>query len=102
MSTPLSEFSHGTLVGQTDRSSRVTAGLLTIFLYALFALLVWRAFQLPSANPTRSEIVTAQLSAPQKKRVAERLPPILAHLVRPHPEQPAPPVFTIASGAPPQ
>jgi len=102
MSTPLSEFSHGTPPAPADTSSRVTAGLLTVFLYALFALLVWRAFQLPPASSTKSEVVTALLPDVPRKRVVEPLPPIFAHLVRPQPERPAPPVFTIASGAPPQ
>jgi protein TonB len=36
------------------------------------------------------------------KRAVVPLPPFLAHLIRPRAEKPAPPVFTIASGAPPQ
>jgi protein TonB len=102
MSTPLSEFSHGTPPAPADTSSRVTAGLLTAFLYALFALLVWRASLSPPTNPTKPQIVAALLADVPRKRVVEPLPPVFAHLVRPRPERPAPPVFTIASGAPPQ
>jgi protein TonB len=36
------------------------------------------------------------------KRAVEPLPPFVAHLIRPRAEKPAPPVFTIASGAPVQ
>jgi protein TonB len=101
MST-LSEFSRETLPARADRSSRVTAGLLTALLYALFALLVWRASLAPPGIPAKSEIVATLLQDRPKKRVIEPLPPFLAHLVRPRAERPAPPVFTIASGAPPQ
>ena len=96
----LSEFSHGTPPPQADTSSRVTAGLLTAVLYALFALLVWRAP--PPSSPAASEIVATLLPDRPTKRAVEPLPPFLAHLIRPRAEKPAPPVFTIASGAPPQ
>jgi protein TonB len=79
----------------------VIAGLLTAFLYALFALLVWRASLAP-LRPPASEIVATLLPDRPDKRAAVPLPPFLAHLIRPRAEQPAPPVFTIASGAPPQ
>ena len=95
----LSEFSHAT--PPADTSSRVTAGLLTAFLYGLFALLVWRASLAVPVKPP-AEIVATLLTDAPRKRVVEPLPPFLAHLVRPRAERPAPPVFTIASGAPPQ
>ena len=97
----LSEFLHGTPPPQADTSARVTAGLLTAALYALFALLVWRASLAPS-SPAQSEIVATLLPDRPAKRAVEPLPPFLAHLIRPRAEKPAPPVFTIASGAPPQ
>jgi len=102
MSTLLSEFSRGAPPAQADTSSRITAGLLTVVLYALFALLVWRASLAPSSSSVASEIVATLLPEMPKKRVVEPLPPFLAHLIQPRAEKPAPPVFTIASGAPPQ
>ena len=79
----------------------MTAGLLTAVLYALFALLVWRASLAPPVGPAKSEIVATLLpDAPTKRAVQP--PPFIAHLIRPRAEKPASPVFTIASGAPPQ
>ena len=98
----LSEFSHGTSPARADTSSRVTAGLLMVILYALFALLVWRASLAPPSRPVASEIVATLLPDMPNKRAVEPLPPFLAHLIRPRAEKPALPVFTIASGAPPQ
>jgi protein TonB len=77
------------------------AGLLTAALYALFALLVWRASLAPS-SPVKSEIVATLLPDKPNKRAVEPQAPLLAHLIRPRAEQPALPVFTIALGAPPQ
>ncbi len=101
VSTPLSEFPRRSSPAGTDTSRRVTAGLLTAVLYGLFALLVWRASLAPSSPPT-SEIVATLLPDRPNKRAVEPLPLFLAHLIRPRAEQPALPVFTIASGAPPQ
>lgn len=84
-----------------DTSSRVTAGLLTAVLYALFALLVWLTSLAPP-SPAASELVATLLPDRPAKRAVEPLPPFLAHLIRPRAEKPALPVFTIASGAPPQ
>jgi protein TonB len=84
-----------------DTSSRVTAGLLTAALYALFALLVWLTSLAPP-SPAASELVATLLPDRPAKRAVEPLPPFLAHLIRPRAEKPALPVFTIASGAPPQ
>jgi len=100
-STPLSEFPRRSSPDEADASRHVIAGLLTAALYALFALLVWRASLTPS-RPPASEIVATLLPDKPDKRAVEPLPPFLAHLIRPRAEQPAPPVFTIASGAPPQ
>lgn len=99
--TALSEFPRRALPAEADTSGRVTAGLLTAILYALFALLVWRASLAPS-RPMESEIVATLLPDTPKTRAVEPLPPFLAHLIRPRAEKPAMPVFTIASGAPPQ
>src|SRR5436190_17684629 len=100
MSIQLSEFLRATPPAPADTSSRITAGLLTAVLYALFALLVWRASLAPS-SPVASEIVATLLPDKPNKRAVEPLPPFLAHLIRPRAEKPALPVFTIASGAPP-
>ncbi len=102
VSTSLSEFPRRSLPARADTSRRVTAGLLTAVLYALFALLVWRAPLAPPSSPVESEIVAHLLPDWPKKRAVETLPPFQAHLIRPRAEKPALPVFTIASGAPPQ
>jgi protein TonB len=80
----------------------VIAGLLTAFLYALFALLIWRASLPAPVSSSESKVVATLLPDRPKKSVVEPLPPFLAYLIRPRAERPAPPVFTIASGAPPQ
>jgi protein TonB len=97
---PLSEFSHYHGPARTDNYSRITAGLLTGVLYALLALFAsWSLTQRPV--PAETAEITATLDVPTKRAV-EPLPPFLAHLIRPRAEKPALPVFTIASGAPPQ
>jgi protein TonB len=100
-STPLAEFRRRSLPDGTDTSRHLTAGVLTAVLYALFALLIWRTSLGPSRSAT-SEIVATIVQDRPNKRAVEPLPPFLAHLIRPRAEKPAPPVFTIASGAPPQ
>jgi protein TonB len=90
------------LPAEADTSRRVTAGLLTAILYVVFALLVWRASLAPPSGPVESEIVAHLVPDLPKKHAVEPLPPFLAHLIRPRAEKPALPVFTIASGAPPQ
>lgn len=99
---PLWEFPHQHDPARSDRQTRITAGLLTAALYALFALAAWWSLTQRPA-PAQTTVITATLlPEPPTKRVIEPLPPFLAHLIRPHAEQPAMPVFTIASGAPPQ
>ena len=97
----LSEFSrrHGPM--RTDQNSRIAAGLLTGILYAFLAVLGWYWSRAPVPAKT-TEIIATLLPDVPAKRTVEPLPPFLAHLIRPHAEQPALPVFTIASGAPPQ
>ena len=102
MSIPFSEFPRRSLPAPADTSSRVTGGVLAAVLYALFALLVWWSFTHQKVSPATSEITTTLLRDVPEKRVTEPLPPFLAPLIRPHAEKPALPVFTIASGAPPQ
>ena len=98
----LSEFvpHHGP--AHIDTASRIIAGLLTAVLYALFALLAWLSLTHVAAPAETSEIIATLLPNPPSKRAVEPLPPFLAHLTRPHAETPAMPVFTIATGAPPQ
>jgi protein TonB len=98
----LSEFPHHHGPARTDNSSRITAGLLTGVLYALFALLVWWSLTRASAPAEPTEITARLLADVPAKRADEPLPPYLAHLIRPRAEKHALPVFTIASGAPPQ
>src|ERR1700722_18959140 len=102
MSIPLSEFPRRSLPAPADTSSRVTGGLLAAVLYALFALLVWWSLTHEKVSPVKAEITTTLLGDVPEKRVPGSRPPFLAPLIRPHAEKPAPPVFTIASGAPPQ
>ena len=102
MNTTLSEFSRSTQPAQTNTSNRMTAGLLTAVIYALLALLIWYSSLAAPPGPTESKIVATLLPDVPKKRVVEPLPPLPAKLIRPRAEQPAPPVFTIESGAPPQ
>jgi protein TonB len=101
MST-LSDFPRSSSLARPDASRHVTAGLLTISLYALFALLVWWSSTHRMASRATSEITATILQDRPKKRAVEPLPPFLAHLIRPRAEKPALPVFTIASGAPAQ
>ena len=97
---PLSEFPRETLPVRADTSSRVTAGLLTALLYAFFVLLAWWS-STNTRSPATAEITATILRDVQNKRSAEPLP-FIAHLIRPRAETPALPVYTIATGAPPQ
>jgi TonB family protein len=99
---PLSEFWRHHEPARADSDSRIAAGLLTAALYALFALLAWWSLTNTAAPPATAEITASILRDVPKKRVIEPLPPFLAHLIRPHAELPALPVFTVATGAPPQ
>lgn len=99
---PLSEFSRPHEPAGADNRSRMAAGALTGILYALFALLAWWSFTHTMAPPATAEITATILRDAPKRRAIERLPPFLARLIRPHAEKPALPVFTVATGAPPQ
>jgi TonB family protein len=99
---PLSEFSHHQGPARTDNHSRIIAGLLTGVLYGLFALLVSWSLTQRSVPAETTDITATLLPDVPTKRAALPLPPLLAHLIRPRAETPALPVFTIASGAPPQ
>ena len=99
---PLSEFSRPHGPDRADNNSRIIAGLLTGVFYVLFALLVWWSLTHPSVRTETTEITARLLPDTPNKRALEPLPPFLAHLIKPHAEKPALPVFTIATGAPPQ
>lgn len=98
----LSEFSHHHEPAHADTRSRIAAGLLTGLLYGLLALLVWWSLTRVMPPPATSEITASVLPDVPVKHVEEPLPPFLAHLIRPRAEKAALPVYTIATGAPPQ
>jgi protein TonB len=98
MTMLLSDFARGPAPVRSDMANRVTAGLLTALFYGLVALLLWNISLLPRGNLVKPEIVTTLLPEMEKKREVEPVPPLPD--VRISPERPAPPVFTIASGAP--
>jgi protein TonB len=100
MSTMLSEFPRTSPPTPADTSSRVSAGLLTLALYGLLALVIWSASMAVPSRPAMRETVATLLRDPPKKSVVEPVPPV--DLIGPRAEQPAPPVFTIGPGAPPQ
>jgi protein TonB len=102
MRIPLSGFSRRHASAHTDNHSRIIAGLLTSVLYGLVALLVWWSLKQGPVPPQTTEITATLLPDMPTKRAIAPLPPFLAHLIRPRAEKPALPVFTIASGAPPQ
>ena len=97
----LAEFSHhhGPARGDHDR---IIAGALTGALYALFAFFAWLTWSHGPRLTERAEIIASLLPDAPTKRAIEPLPPFLAHLTKPRAEKAALPVFTIASGAPPQ
>ena len=98
---PLTEFprSHGT--AQVPTSSRVAAGALTLALYALLVFLAThRTLWIGANHPERSELIAKLMPDLPRKKAVQIVPPFLAHLIRPHAETVAPPVFTVASEAP--
>ncbi|MFO1249413.1 MAG: energy transducer TonB [Alphaproteobacteria bacterium] len=101
INVPLSEFSHRHGPDPAGTQSRIVAGALTGLLYALFGLLAWWSLQ-QKPVPRTMEITATLLADTPNKHVAEPLPAFMARLIRPQAEMPALPVFTIASGAPPQ
>ncbi len=98
----LSEFPRTGLPAKADRSSRVTAGLLTAVLYAIFVVLAWLSSTYRTATLATSEITVTILRDIPTKRAVVPLPSFIAHLIRPRAEKPALPVYTVSSGAPPQ
>jgi protein TonB len=102
MTIQLSEFHHNPPPDTSERSSRATAGVLTALLYAAFGALVWWSLLHPPVAITQPEIVASLLENVPAKRAVEPLPPFIARLIKPRAEKAALPVFTVASGAPPQ
>lgn len=97
---PLTEFARNHGAARVPASSRVTAGVLTSLLYALFALLLGQQ-SLWTPPVTRMPEVTAFLPLDRPHQRIVPLPlPSLAHFIRPHLETVAPPAFTVASVAP--
>ena len=99
---PLWEFPRPHGPDRPDNNSRITAGALTAFLYVLFALVAWWSLTHPQMRSETTEIIASVLPDTPNKRALEPLPPFLAHLIKPRAEKAALPVFTIATGAPPQ
>ena len=97
---PLSEFPRDHLSFRADFPTRASGALLTLVVFAFFALLaLWSVKNVQMSSATAE--ITANLSPEiPKKRVIELPRPFLASLIRPHAELPALPVFTIASAAP--
>lgn len=95
---PLREFSRHHVAARRDGRARIIAALLTAGLYAVLALLAWWPHVRVPAETTE---ITARLlpNVPTKR---EPQPPFLAHLVKPHAQNPAPPAFTVAPEAPPR
>ena len=100
--SPLSEFSHhqgaGAQRARQDCRGAADGGALCAFRAAGLV-------RFPGGTgrcPETTEIIATLLPDAPTKRAVEPLPPFLAHLIRPRAEKPALPVFTIATGAPPQ
>jgi protein TonB len=98
---PLAEFSRGHRPAPIATSSRVIAALLTASLYALLVFLAThRTIWISPERPAPSELVAKLMPDLPRKKAVQRMPQFLAHLIRPHAETVAPPVFTVASEAP--
>jgi TonB family protein len=99
--TLLADFARGHQAARVNASSRVAAGLLTAALYAVLVFLAThRTLWMGQKQAAPSEIVAQLMPDLPHKKAVQRVPPFLAHLIRPHAETPAPPVFTVASEAP--
>jgi TonB family protein len=100
-SLPLAEFCRGHGTAQVPISSRVAAGALTLALYALLVFLAsHRTLWMGENHPERSELIAKLMPDLPRKKAVQTVPPFVAHLIRPHAETVAPPVFTVASEAP--
>jgi TonB family protein len=97
----LAGFSRGHRAAPVPLSSRIAAGALTLALYALLVFLATHHTLWVGANhPERSELIAKLMPDLPRKKAVQTVPPFLAHLIRPHAETVAPPVFTVASEAP--
>ncbi|MBV9550197.1 MAG: energy transducer TonB [Alphaproteobacteria bacterium] len=97
----LSAFLRPPAPAHRDNRNRLAAGLASCAIYAGFALGVWWSLNHVPALTTHAEISAAVLPERSSKRVPPPEPPAMT-LLRPRAERPAPPAFTIATGAPPQ
>ncbi len=95
MSTvPFREFPRPHLPAQSDRRTRIAAGLLTGVLYGLLTLIaLWSFNHVPVPAATRE--ITASLSPEVPKKTVPE-PPSPPPLARLRAENPSPPVITIA------
>lgn len=98
----LADFSHHHQAAHPDLQSRITAAAMTAGLYTVFALLAWWSLTHVRPAAQTAEITAYLLSDPPTKRSLEPVPPVIAQMIKPRAEKAALPVFTIASGAPPQ
>jgi protein TonB len=89
------EFSRPYVPALSDNRTRIAAVLLTGVLYAVFALLAWWSWNHAPVPPVTTEITATLLPDAPRKRAREP-PPLLARLLKPRAENPAPPVITIA------
>jgi protein TonB len=98
MSILLSEFPRRASPLEPNSRHRLAAALLAALPYALFILLAW--WSTASLMPPRAtEAITAIFLRDDLRKKPVEPPPVI-HLIRPKPETAAPPVFTIATGAP--
>ena len=84
---------------QTDRRTRIVAALLTGGLYGVLALLAWWPLsrtRAPAEPPEMTAILVPDALARREP------PPPLAHLVKPHAENPAPPEIIMTPETSPQ
>jgi len=98
---PLREFSRHHIPAHIDNRTRIVAALLTGVLYAVLGVLAWLPLNHVPVPARTTETIARLLPDAPKKRAIVPLPAFLAHRVKRRAEKPAPPVITIASGAPP-
>lgn len=88
------------MTARADTRTRIAAAFLTAGLYAVLALLAWWPWHHARAPIATMETTAFILPEPPAKRAP---PPFLAHLVKPHANNPAPPAIIIApEPAPPR
>lgn len=81
-------------------SSRVTACVLTLAVYGVFAL-IWDVPFWTPPKPAPIEIVTRLIPNVPVRKLVLTPPPFLTHLIKPPVQSISPPAFTVATEAPP-